>query len=502
MKPKALLVLGTGSHVGKSLMAAGFCRILSNRALKVMPFKAQNMALNSGVTPDGGEIGRAQMLQARASRCLPTRDMNPVLLKPVRGQGCQVILRGKPYAHMTTRAYYRFWPKAARIARQAYLDLSLGSDWMVLEGAGSPAEINLARHDLANLEAARFSGAPWVLVVDIERGGSFAAITGTLDLIPPWLRTRLRGVIFNKFRGDTSLLDSGLRWLKRTRGIKTLGVVPYFPDHGLEEEDSLGLPDTSLEQSSKNSLKIEVIRHKHISNFNDILPLQGLPGVQIRWRVPGADPSWSRPDLVILPGSKDTLADLWELQRSGESSRIKRLSQGGTWVLGLCGGFQMLGQWVSDPGGYDSMAAKGARKGQGLGLLEASTVMAKAKTLALSTALLKLSFGRFKVKGYEIHQGQTLCRDPGQVCFRGKAGRSGEGVLGAGDSRGTILGTYLHGLLENDDFRTAYLNRLCRARGLSRRFKPGPGFELGMEARLDAWAAHLEKHLDLHALFA
>lgn len=500
--PKALLVLGTGSHVGKSLVAAGLCRILSNRSQKVMPFKAQNMALNSGVTPDGGEIGRAQMLQARASRCLPTRDMNPVLLKPVRGQGCQVILRGKPYAHMSTRAYYKFWPKAARIARQAYQDLSEGTDWMVLEGAGSPAEVNLARHDLANLEAARFSGAPWILVVDIERGGSFAAITGTLDLVPRWLKSRLRGVIFNKFRGDTSLLDSGLRWLKRTRGIKTLGVIPYFPEHGLEEEDSLGMPTSSHELSPKNSLKIEVIRHKHISNFNDILPLQSLPGIQIRWRVPGESPAWAKPDLVILPGSKDTLSDLWELQRSGESSRLKRLARQGTWILGLCGGFQMLGHWVSDPGGFDSMATRSARKGQGLGLLEVSTVMAKAKTLALSSAPLKLSFGRFTVKGYEIHQGQTLCRDQSQDCFCGKAGKPGEGVLGAGDRQGGVLGTYLHGLLENDEFRTAYLNRLCRVRGLSRKFKQGQGFEQGMEARLDAWAAHLEKHLDLNALFA
>ncbi len=235
------MVLGTGSHVGKSLVAAGLCRILSDRGLKVAPFKAQNMALNSVVASDGAEIGQAQALQALAARVPAVAAMNPVLLKPVRGQGSQVILLGQAQGFMTTAQYFKFWPKAAKTAEAAWKSLAAAHQALVMEGAGSPAEVNLAHRDLANLATGRFSRAPWILVVDIERGGSFAAIVGTLGLIPAWLRKRCLGVVFNKFRGDVGLMEPGLRWLKR-RGIRPLGVLPYLDGLALEQEDSLGLP--------------------------------------------------------------------------------------------------------------------------------------------------------------------------------------------------------------------------------------------------------------------
>jgi adenosylcobyric acid synthase len=485
MSARALLVLGTGSHVGKSLVTAGLCRILANQGYSVAPFKAQNMALNSGVTPDGGEIGRAQMLQARAARCQPSRAMNPVLLKPVRGKGSQVILEGKPLRHMTTDQYFKFWPRAAQVAKWSYRELSGRNDWVLLEGAGSPAEVNLAHRDLANLEAARFSGAGWILVVDIERGGSFAAIVGTLALVPAWLRPRLRGVIFNKFRGNAGLLEPGLAWLWKKHRVRTLGVLPYFPDHGLEEEDSLGIPDSRWTKTGGRHLKVEVIRHRHLSNFNDLLPLESSRGIQLFWRKPGDPAPWAVPDLVVLPGSKDTVSDLQSLRDTGEALRLETLAAKGVWVLGLCGGLQMLGREVKDNG----------RRTGGLGLLDLTTHMARAKTLSRAEAELRLDFGKFAVRGYEIHHGVSHLGRKGKACFPGRPD------LGAMDAQGRILGTYLHGILENDTFRTGYLTALCRDRGLPVSVAMTDDFESGLESRLDAWARHLEKHLDLATLF-
>ena len=280
------MVLGTGSHVGKSMLAAGLCRILADRGFRVAPFKAQNMALNSAVADDGAEIGRAQWLQALAARTRPDARMNPVLLKPVRGQGSQLVLLGRAQGTFSTRAYFKRWPQVARAARQAWSSLAAEAQALVIEGAGSPAEVNLAHRDLANLETARFSGAPFILVADIERGGSFAAIIGTLQLLPPWLRRRCLGVLFNKFRGDVSLMKEGLHWLK-ARGIRPLGVLPWLPDLGLDEEDSLGLDSSKKRSTNTKALKIQVLRHRFISNFNDFLGLERLPGVDLQWVEPG-----------------------------------------------------------------------------------------------------------------------------------------------------------------------------------------------------------------------
>jgi adenosylcobyric acid synthase len=484
-KPFQVLVLGTGSHVGKSLVAAGLCRILSDRGLSVAPFKAQNMALNSVVASDGAEIGQAQALQAIAARTPAVAAMNPVLLKPVRGQGSQVILMGKASGFMTTGQYFKFWPRALKAAQAAWKSLAGRHQALVMEGAGSPAEVNLAHRDLANLATARFTGAPWILVVDIERGGSFAAIVGTLALVPAWLKRRCLGVVFNKFRGDARLLEPGLAWLKR-RGIRTLGVLPYLPGLALEQEDSLGLPLKASKALPKKALKIDVIQYPFISNFND-----GLPLASARYVQPGQ--KRSQPDLILLPGSKDTMADLERLWASGEAAQIQAWVKQGTWVLGLCGGFQMLGRQVLDAGGHDS-GRRRARQLPGLGLLDARTAMAPEKILAQRQALRPTPWGPLTVRGYEIHHGRTQLGAKATVRI---SGPSGDPWLVS--QNGKVWGSYLHGLLENDDLRQAFLGAVAKARGKSAPPKQA-SFDRRREAELDRWADHLRAHLDLRFL--
>ena len=490
-RPFQVLVLGTGSHVGKSLVAAGLCRLLSDRGYKVAPYKAQNMALNSVVASDGAEIGQAQALQAQAARVPAVAAMNPVLLKPVRGQGSQVILMGKSQGFMTTSAYFKFWPTAAKAAEKAWKALAAQHQALVLEGAGSPAEVNLAHRDLANLTTARFSRAPWILVVDIERGGSFAAIAGTLALIPAWLRKRCLGVVFNKFRGDVRLMDKGLTWLRR-RGIKPLGILPYLDGLALEQEDSLGIPSSGKRKASKKDLQIQVIQHPFIANFNDCLPLEQGDGLDLRWVKPGQ--KRPRPDLLILPGSKDTLADLETLWTTGEAELIQAWVKAGTWVLGVCGGFQMLGSRVVDPAGHDS-GRRRSRQLPGLGLLGAETRMAPSKVLAQRQALCASPWGSLDIRGYEIHHGRTAL---GPEVKRKIVGPTGSPWL-VTDAKGRVWGSYLHGLLENDDFRQAWLRSLAKAQ---RKAAPQGlvSAQVRRELALNRWAGHIAAHLDLRFL--
>jgi adenosylcobyric acid synthase len=480
------MVLGSGSHVGKSLLAAGLCRILADRGYAVAPYKAQNMALNSAVTDEGAEIGRAQWLQALAARVRPQARMNPVLLKPVRGQGSQLVLLGRAQGTFSTRAYFQRWPQVAKVARQAYRELAAEHEALVIEGAGSPAEVNLAHRDLANLESARFSGAPFILVADIERGGSFAQVVGTLALIPAWLRRRCLGVVLNKFRGDASLLDSGLAWLRR-RGIRPLGVLPWMPGLALDQEDSLGLDSSAVRAKGKKALKIQVIRHRFIANFNDLLGLSQLPGVDLQWVEPGQ--SRAQPDLLILPGSKDSLADLEALQVSGEAQRIQRWRAQGTWVLGICGGLQMLGSQVRDALGVDS--GRGASHQAGLGCLDLRTRMGRHKVLAASRLKARTRLGVLDLQGYEIHHGRSQV-GPG---VRVEAGSATAPLL-LSDRTGRVWASYLHGLFDGPGFRDAFLAALAKDRG-----KAWKGGQRSLDARreqsLRDWAAHLERHLDL-----
>jgi adenosylcobyric acid synthase len=413
--------------------------------------------------------------------------MNPVLLKPVRGQGSQLVLMGRPQGTFSTAQYFRRWPGAAKAAQAAWASLAAEHDALVMEGAGSPAEVNLAHRDLANLETARFSGAPFMLVVDIERGGSFAAIIGTLALLPDWLRPRLVGVVFNKFRGDARLLDGGLRWLKARR-IPCLGIVPWLDGLVLEQEDSLGLPTAS--SGSKGGLGVQVLRHRHLANFNDLLPLAGERGVRLTWVEPGAERP--RPALVVLPGSKDSLADLKRLQDSGEAARLKAWAAQGTWILGLCGGLQMLGRGVSDPHGVDG-GRFGARA-QGLGLLDLATVMGRDKVLRQRKVQARTRLGAVELSGYEIHHGRSQA-GPG---VRVEAVGPRRQPLLYSDGGG-VWGSYLHGILDQGGFRQAFLQAVAVAQG--RRFNgSSTALAADREASLAAWAAHLRAHLDLRWL--
>jgi len=484
-----IMVLGTSSHAGKSLLATALCRILNNRGLRVAPFKAQNMALNSGPTLDGGEIGRAQLLQAEAARCLPYREMNPVLLKPMRGQGSQVVLMGKPRGLMSTKEYFKFWPKAAKTAASAYRALTEMFEALVIEGAGSPAEINLAHRDLANLECARFSKAPWILICDIERGGAFASVAGTLDLIPLWLRKRCRGVVFNKFRGDASLLESGIRWLKKERGIQTLGVLPFLPDLRLEEEDSLGLPKPGRRKGSKTALRVEIIQPSSIANFNDLQPLLSDPALDLNWRTPGGKGA-SEPDLVVIAGSKFTLADMEAFNRSGESKRLRKLAERGVWFLGICGGLQMFGKEIFDEDGIDGR--KGWRV-KGIGILDAWTTMHPVKISEQTEVRAKTPFGQFELKGYEMHHGRTHL---GTAAHETLLKALPERPLMSSDPSFKVWGTYLHAVLDNDAFRNAFLKRVAKDRG--RRYLPqGRNIADEKEAELNRWTRHVEKFLNL-----
>jgi adenosylcobyric acid synthase len=483
--PFQVLVLGTGSHAGKSLLAAGFCRILSDRGFLVAPFKAQNMALNSAVTDEGLEMGRAQWLQALAARVRPQVRMNPVLLKPQRGKGSQLVLMGRSQGLFSTQAYFKRWPSVAKEAQKAWASLAREHQALVLEGAGSPAEVNLSHRDLANLETARFSGAPFVLVADIERGGSFAALTGTLALLPAWLRQRCLGVIFNKFRGDLKLMDPGLAWL-RQRGIKPLGVLPWMDGLALEEEDSLGLPSGPA-KPVRGGLRVQALRLGHLSNFNDLMPLQEEAGVQVSWVSPGE--ARTRPDLLVIPGSKDSLADLDQLRRSGEAARILRWAGQGTWILGLCGGFQLLGKGLRDPLGVDG--GKRGAQAQGLGLLDFETSMGRDKVLAQRRLKARTRLGALELSGYEIHHGRSRC---GAGVVVEAAGADGEALL-LSDGAG-VWGSYLHGILDEAPFRRAFLGAVAKAQG--RRWRGG-GLDRAerRERSLDRWAAHLSEHLDL-----
>jgi adenosylcobyric acid synthase len=488
--PFQVLVLGTGSHAGKSLIATGLCRLLADRGWKTAPFKAQNMALNSAVADDGSEIGRAQWLQALAARTRSDARMNPILLKPVSGIGSQWIVLGKARGVLSTREYFRRWSVSRKAAQTAWAGLASEFDALVLEGAGSPAEVNLQKRDLANLETARFSKAPFVLVADIERGGSFAAIQGTLELIPAWLRQRCLGVILNKFRGDKGLLVSAGPWMKR-RGTKLLGILPWQENLILEQEDSLGKPCENALGYDEKALLVDVISSRALANYNDILPLEGHPGIQIRWVQPGQKRSIA--DLVILPGSKNTLADLRRIKLSGEAQRLEEWCRQGTWILGICGGFQMMGFEVRDSLGIDS-GVKGGRE-RGLGCLALTTRMAKEKVLARRRQRAQTSIGRLDISGYEIHHGRTEVGEGVRVEVQGPAG---EALMVSGGG-GRYWGTYLHGILDDSSFRNRFLAQVARDRG-KRWEANGASLAQRREDSLKAWAGHMERHLDLSFL--
>jgi adenosylcobyric acid synthase len=495
------MILGSGSDVGKSILVAGLCRVFAQEGVKVAPFKAQNMALNSFITADGGEMGRAQVVQARAAGLEPHVDMNPILLKPSSDVGSQVIVQGRVLGNFSARDYYRLKPRLLRRVMESFRRLAARYELIILEGAGSAVELNLKAHDLVNFAMARRADAQVLLVADIERGGVFAATIGAFHLLTPAERHRLRGFIINKFRGDPALFAEGVKIIARRTRRPVLGVLPYLSDLALPEEDSVALARkraaAGRDWPDDGRLKVGVIRLPHISNYTDFDPLEREPGVALRYLE--APEELEEADLIILPGSKNTIADLAYLRETGLARQLTAFAQAGGHVLGVCGGYQMLGLEVRDPLGVEGPPGQRA---PGLGLLPVSTTMAGEKTMTQVEARALTGEARgAAVTAYEIHMGVTEPQGPGTPLFALVTvnGRPATGLEGWQSPDGRVAGTYLHGLFDSDGFRRAYLAGLARERG--RRPTPGSdSFQAFQEEQFNRLADALRQHLDLCAI--
>ena len=478
MTARTLMIQGTASGAGKSLLVTALCRWLRRHGVRVAPFKPQNMALNSVVTADGGEIGRAQAVQAAACRLAPHTDMNPVLLKPNTDKAAQVIVQGRAVGNMDARRYHEYKALARRAVLESYRRLAGRFDAVVVEGAGSPAEINLRAHDIANMGFAEAVDCPVVLVGDIDRGGVFAQLVGTLELLSPGERDRVAGFVINRFRGDPALLEPGLRWLEERTGKPVLGVLPYLHGLHLEAEDAV-----QADQPRKDAaaLKVVVPVLPRISNHTDFDPLRLHPQVDLRFLGPGED--FPPADLVILPGSKSVRADLAWLREQGWETAIRRHLRYGGKLIGICGGFQMLGTRIEDPHGLEGEPGASA----GLGLLDMTTVLEPEKRLCNVEGRLALDDS--PITGYEIHAGVT--RGP---ALARPAVRLGDRDDGALSEDGQILGTYLHGLFE----QRAACDALLAWAGLHR--PRTPDYSALRESAIERLADMVETHLDLRAL--
>ena len=474
---KAIMIQGAGSNVGKSMLVAGIARACLQRGLSVAPFKPQNMSNNAAVTADGGEIGRAQALQALACGLEPLVDMNPVLLKPESEVGAQVIVQGKRFATMQARDYGRHKAQLLPAVLDSFARIGAGRDLVIVEGAGSPAEVNLRAGDIANMGFAAAAHVPVALIGDIDRGGVIAQLVGTHAVLPDADRTLIRAFAINKFRGDPTLFAEGMEIIADRTGWAPLGIVPWFADAWkLPAEDVM-----EITSRQGGATKIVVPRLNRIANFDDLDPLSATPGVSVEIIEPGR-PLPGDADLVIIPGSKSTIADLAHFRAQGWDIDLAAHMRRGGHVLGICGGYQMLGHTISDPDGIEGAPATV----RGLGLLDVSTVMKPEKRLAL-TAASYLSSGD-AVQGYEIHIGETT----GPDCARAWLSVDGR-AEGAASADGHVMGCYLHGLFGADAFRAAFLDRLGLQAG-------SHDYMGGVEATLDALAEHVATHLDLDRL--
>ncbi len=462
---KALMIQGTGSGTGKSLIVTALCRIFRDMGINVAPFKAQNMALNSYITGDGGEIGRAQALQAEAARIEPAVDMNPILLKASGDMGSQVIVHGKVHATMKAREYYAFKKNAWQAVKASFKRLSGRYDLIVMEGAGSPAEINLMDVDIVNMAAAKYAKAPVILVGDIDKGGVFASLYGTVKLLGKDSR-HIKAFIINKFRGDFGILKPGLEMIKDKTGKQVIGVLPYIKNIGLPEEDGLALQRISnfkFQISNSVKIKIVVVRLQYISNFTDFDPFVCEPDVELVYSSNPAD--IENADIVIIPGSKNTIKDFMLLKETFLDKSIKRAYSKGVQIIGMCGGYQMLGRKIYDPHSVES----NHKEIKGIGLLSIETNFGKNKTTCQVEAELNGEWGNGliggpykKLKGYEIHMGESS----GDIgLFRIKRLSRSDWLLD-GSGKGNCWGTYLHGIFENDHFRREVINSARRKRGL------------------------------------
>ena len=479
MRARAIMIQGTGSDVGKSLLVAALARAFTRRGLRVRPFKPQNMSNNAAVTLDGGEIGRAQALQARAARVAPSVHMNPVLLKPQSDIGSQVVVQGRVIGNAKAREYQAMKPKLLGAVLESFERLASEADLVLVEGAGSASEVNLRSADIANMGFARAAGVPVVVVGDIDRGGVIASLVGTQAVIDPADNAMIVGFIVNRFRGDPSLFDDGMKMVAQRTGWQSLGLVPFFDDaHRLPAEDALGLPLSNA--GGNGRLRIVVLAFPRVANFDDFDPLRLEKNVDLLFLRPG-EPIPGDAALVILPGSKATIADLAALRSAGWDVDLKSHIRRGGHVLGICGGYQMLGRRISDPDGIEGPAGSV----EGLGLLEVDTVLAGDKVLVETTGETVQDSVPFK--GYEMHIGRTT------GSLRPLLRLANGEHDGAANDSGTIAGCYIHGLLADDRQRQHWLRRI----GID---GSALDYEADVDATLDRLADHIEKYLDCDRL--
>jgi len=541
--PRALMVLGTASHAGKSILTAALCRIFADDGYRVAPFKAQNMSLNSAATPDGREIGRAQALQAEACRVPACAEMNPVLNKPSSDTGSQIVLLGRIWGQVTAANYHqRRVEELFPVVLESYKKLASEYELIILEGAGSPAEINLREHDIVNMRMAHAAGAACLLVGDIDRGGVFASLLGTLELLDPSDRALIRGYAINKFRGDISLLQPGLKMMEPRLGIPCAGVIPFLHDLGLDEEDGVAVEERRSagrvwkaveaaspplnpllreegaqgrnprldeegtkgwsKASADRALRIAVIAFPHMSNFSDFDALAAEPAAALAFVDHPKDVSAA--DLVILPGTKQTLSDLEWLHQRGLVSPLFSHAERGGCIAGICGGFQMLGVKIDDPQGTENNSVPCAR--QGLGLLRMWTMLQPEKITRLASGRILRAeiFGQDvperTFRGYEIHVGETMYADETKPFA--EITRAGSSVViadGAVSANRRVFGTYIHGIFDDDNFRHAFLDAARAACGLARHTARA-FFAAERQSRLDRLAAHVRRTLDLEMI--
>ncbi|MDB9304383.1 cobyric acid synthase CobQ [Nodularia spumigena] len=485
---KAIMVVGTTSHAGKSLISTAICRILSRRGLRVAPFKGQNMALNAYVTANGGEIGYAQAVQAWAAGVAPGVEMNPILLKPQGDMTSQVIIKGRAVGRVKASDYYeQYFDIGWQAIQESLKHLSTEFDFLVCEGAGSPAEINLKHRDLTNMRIAKYLNAPTILVVDIDRGGAFAHVVGTLELLDPEERQLIKGIVINKFRGQRSILEPGIKWLEERIGIPVVGVIPYFQEV-FPAEDSLDLLERKSYKTNTD-LNITVIRLPRIANFTDFDPLESEPTVAVKFL--GMKQDLGHPDAVIIPGSKTTITDLLLMQKTGMAEAIQNYAASGGTVLGICGGYQMLGQIIADPEGAEGQAGRF----QGLNLLPIRTVITGQKIARQRQVSSNYPQMGLPVNGFEIHQGRSRVEEQGDKTAY--LPLFDDPNLGLVDSCQSIWGTYLHGLFDNGPWRRAWLNRLRQQRGLKSLPTGVANYREQREQILDYLATEVETHLNL-----
>jgi len=487
---------GTGSGVGKSVLAAGFCRLLKNRGFRVLPFKSQNMALNSGVTPEGLEMGRAQIVQAEACGVFPDVRMNPILLKPQGAGVSQLICMGNVVSTCSAQEYYMLSENNFRIAKQAFDSLKTEADWIVMEGAGSPAEINLQATDIVNMRMAEYAEAKVMLIGDIERGGVFAWLKGTYDLIQTKHQPLLHGMLINKFRGDVSLLEPGIEQFNEIVPVPVLGVIPWR-EMLLEDEDSQNL-QSKIDPEAK--LDVVIIRLPHISNFTDFDPLKQISGISVRFVT--SVPDLESADLIILPGSKNTLFDLRFLHEKGFAKKLNQLS-GRTWILGICGGFQMLGEAVEDPYNMESPGAPSEAETSstgdcesGLGLLPMTTVLEGDKKLVRRNYKGINWLNGLEWSGYEIHLGRTeFHKNPQESFVTEEITTANDSSLGVIDREQKLIGTYIHGLLESPEVTQKLLVLLT-----AKTFDIPLSFQETKEREMDELAMFLEEHCEMEKI--